>query len=363
MAFNAPDVIPNLQDHRKQDCHDKVNHRYPQPCSSRWNCRLNLANPNGRGENSLSLDANPAHFDSTPCRNRTDHRADEVRARDARVMARAEARARARAASGEEEDAPPGEEDTPRVDTYTTTADERSSGEGEGNSTEDDADELKGIFNVCRYCIASTESKPWFKLARKHFVEKPPQRKDTLPHKHSRYFLTRLCRLCEAREEQLLDELQNPQHHILPVNRQSPREQRLMTRYPNNRCRCQRTTLYVGVRCDTHRRVMWDSLKTDVLAQKAANMQFLVNSEQNDQGQRVQSTVETQMRRNHEGLWRACRCGADPVATPEEAVVMQCMGCEGIVHFPPNAGLQPAVAAENQLRENSMSAPRLFALA
>jgi hypothetical protein len=376
MAFNAPDPAPNLGNHR-QPCDDKVNHTYPQLCSSWRNCRLDFANPGREEEYSLSRDSNPPHFNSRPCRNRTAHRADEL---EERARARARARRSEDSSMGKEEDSPT--EDASTKDIYTTTADERSSREGEDNSTstpiedngnpaedednptEDDVDELKGIFNVCRYCIASTEAKRWFKLARKHFVEKPPQRKENLPNKNSRYFLTRLCRLCEVREELLLDQLQHPQHNILPVNRPSPREQSLMARYPVNRCTCQRRTLYVEVRCDMHRKVMWDCLKTDVIAQKAENRHFLVNIEQNDHGQRVQSTVETQVRRNEDGLWRACRCGADPVATTEEAVVMQCMGCEGIVHFPrEDDDLQPPVALVHQFRQNSMSTPHIFALA
>ena len=70
---------------------------------------------------------------------------------------------------------------------------------------------------------------------------------------------------------------------------------------------------------------------------------YLINTERDEHGNRVDATARTKRRRNIQQLRRACRCGADPVATIDEATVMQCMACEGIVHLRFTAGgNQPA---------------------
>jgi hypothetical protein len=75
--------------------------------------------------------------------------------------------------------------------------------------------------------------------------------------------------------------------------------------------------------------------------------------------------------RKSRGRWRACRCGAEPVATTAEATVMQCMCCTGIVHFDiVQGGPQPAFGTpppngpftHAQLIQNSITTPNRFSI-
>jgi hypothetical protein len=219
------------------------------------------------------------------------------------------------------------------------------------------------VHDVCRYCVASTEDEHWFKLANTYFSEIPPPQAES---NRSRHYLTRLCRLCEVREETLLAHIQNNAPAIQVMNLPTPAQRLLMSDWPQNRCTCERTSLYAGVRCGLHRRSKWNLERPILVAQKKRKKNFLINIEQDAQLQRIPSTQATRMRRQTNGLWRACRCGADPVATTDVAVVMQCMGCAGIVHFPPPpaGATQPAVINPNSvlLNQNSMTTPGLFAL-
>jgi len=218
--------------------------------------------------------------------------------------------------------------------------------------------------HVCRYCIAAAEAERWFKLATTYFVYKPSAGAD---NNRSRYYLTRLCRLCEAREETLLVQLLNgaPMQLQLPT----PAARRYMTEWPRNRCTCERRGLYLGVRCHPHRKMHWDDMRQFFVDQRKHNRKYLINTVRNGLGQRVDSTdLQRQTRRNN-GRFRACRCGADPVATIAQATVMQCMSCEGIVHFhtapggpQPAFGTLPPNATPFQLSQNSLSTPDLFTI-
>jgi hypothetical protein len=375
MVFNAPQPVAGLPHAHLQNCNDKVaNHSYTQPCSSFQNRRLNFVNIlDAHGvpvENSLSPDGNPVDFNSRQCHDQDEHRADQVAA----MAALAEGTPMV-----EEEDNPT--EDTSTRDTYTTTADEDSQAEDddsqaeeedsqaededsqaeeEDNSTGDEVDEPNGFFHVCRYCIAATEYEQWFKLANTYLLKKPKPESET---NRSRHFLTRLCRLCEVREETLLGHLQTnaPATRVMNLPTQAQRD--LMAHWPDNRCTCLRTALYNDTRCGTHRRPQWEREKPALLARRARKKNYLIDIEQNAHGRRIPSTPATQLRRRLNRLWRACRCGADPVATLDAAVVMQCMGCEGIVHVRPG-GTQPAVitASRYERRQNFYTTPGLFVL-
>jgi hypothetical protein len=403
MVFNAPQPVAGLPHAHLQNCNDKVaNHSYTQPCSSFQNHRLNFVNIlDAQGvpvENSLSPDGNPVDFSSRQCHNQDEHRADQVAAMAA--LAEGTPMVEEEDALAEEKDNPT--EDTSTRDTYATTADDDSQAEDddsqaedddsqaedddsqaededgpaededgpaededgpaedEDNSTGDEVDEPDGFFHVCRYCIAATEYEQWFKLANTYLLKKPKPEAET---NRSRHFLTRLCRLCEVREETLLGHLQTnaPATRVMNLPTQAQRD--LMAHWPDNRCTCLRTALYNGIRCGTHRRPQWEREKPALLARRARKKNYLIDIEQNAHRHRIPSTPATQLRRRLNRLWRACRCGADPVATLDAALVMQCMSCEGIVHVRPG-GTQPAVitTSRSERRQNSYTTPGLFVL-
>lgn len=220
-------------------------------------------------------------------------------------------------------------------------------------------------FNVCRYCVAAAEDERWFKLATTYFTKKPPAAAED---NRSRYYLTRLCRLCEHREETLLAQLDGTApNSIPPQSLPTLAARRSMADWPSNRCVCERNTLYSGVKCLPHRREFWDRQRPNYARDKARNKQYLIHTVR-DGNQRVDATVDEMDQRRANGLWRACRCGEDPVATTAEAVVMQCMSCEGIVHFrgvpggpQPAFGTPPTPAPTPlEVSQNSLTTPRLF---
>jgi hypothetical protein len=264
----------------------------------------------------------------------------------------------------EDEDSQAEDEDIQAEDEDIQAEDEDSSAEDEENSAGDEVNEPDGFFHICRYCIAATEYEPWFKQANTYLLKKPKPQAET---NNSRHFLTRLCRLCEIREVELLGHLEDNEPAIRTMRLPTQAQRALMAHWPDNRCTCLRTALYNGIRCATHRRPQWEREKPALLARRARNKNTLINLERNAHGLWIQSTPATQLRRRLNSLWRACRCGADPVATTDEAVVMQCMGCAGIVHPPPTPGApQPAVItpapSRYERRQNFYRTPHLFVL-
>lgn len=227
-------------------------------------------------------------------------------------------------------------------------------------------------FHVCRYCIAAAEDERWFRLATTYFRNKPPAAAED---NRSRYYLTRLCRLCEHREETLLSQLlpSNAPHAAAnpmpPQNLPTQIARNFMAEWPSNRCTCEKKSLYLGIRCLPHRRDFWDFRRSRIAREKTRNKNYLINTSRLG-GQRVNATEGKMDDRRRDGLWRACRCGNDPVATTAEATVMQCMACEGIVHFDiiqggpqPAFGTPPTPApTPREVSENSLSTPRLFSI-
>jgi hypothetical protein len=208
---------------------------------------------------------------------------------------------------------------------------------------------------VCRYCIDYTENEHWFRLADTYFRSKVPAHVEN--NGRSRYYLTRLCSLCEWREHQLQLQLQHGGAMAPPLPPQHYRN--LMAQWPVNTCICLRNSIYRGVRCLQHRREMWDTMRPEFNEQKNLNRRYLINIEKDAAEQRVPSTQATRIHRINHALWRACRCGADPVATVAQAMVMQCMCCEGIVHFGTPPPMVPP-PAPHLLRQNSLTTPGLF---
>jgi hypothetical protein len=224
--------------------------------------------------------------------------------------------------------------------------------------------------DVCRYCIAAAEDQLWFRRARDYIVMNNPPTTNN-ENNRSPHYLTRLCRLCEHREEILLDQLLPSAPNPLPLQYHPTQAQKdLMNSWPKNRCTCEKKGLYNGTRCLPHRKKFWEEFKKQNAAKRRRNRTYLINIEQGPNRTRIPSTAAHRDNRVTRKLYRACRCGADPVATLEEAVVMQCMACQGIVHFDATPGgtqpdfLTPPAAAHNavDLAMNSLTTPNRFAL-
>jgi len=199
---------------------------------------------------------------------------------------------------------------------------------------------------MCRYCIAATEDQKWFRKAYDYIATNNPPTGGSESNRSSHY-LTRMCRLCEYREEILLAQLggRPPNAPNVPIppwivplqNHPTQAELDWSSSWPSNRCTCEKKGLYNGILCLPHRKKHWEDFKKQNDVKRRHNRNYLINTERDGNGNRVNVTPQTIARRRPNllrRLHRACRCGEDPVDTLAEATVMQCMACEGIVHLP-----------------------------
>lgn len=205
---------------------------------------------------------------------------------------------------------------------------------------------------MCRYCIAAAEDQPWFRNAYEYIAANNPPLTLNEENNRSSHYLTRMCRLCEYREEILLVQLGGrapgaplvaPPPGLVPLQTNPTQTQiDFASDWPTNRCTCEKLGLYNGILCLPHRKRHWQEFKKHNDRRRTRNRMYLINTERDGEGNRIDATALTKRHRNTRKLRRACRCGADPVATIDEATVMQCMACEGIVHlrFTPG-GTQP----------------------
>ena len=234
---------------------------------------------------------------------------------------------------------------------------------------------------MCRYCIAAAEDQIWFRDAYEYIAANNPTLNDE--NNRSTHYLTRMCRLCEYREEILLTQLGHRAPGappgalppgLVPLQTNPTQTQiNFASHWPTNRCTCEKKGLYNGILCLPHRQRHWKDFKKQNDRRRTRNRMYLINTERDDAGYRVDATARTKRYRNAQKLRRACRCGADPVATIDEATVMQCMACEGIVHLrftpggsqpvpltPPNIGNRPPSSLA--LVMNSLATPDEFTI-
>jgi len=228
---------------------------------------------------------------------------------------------------------------------------------------------------ICRYCIAATEDQQWFKLAQKYFVAKQPRDSHS---NVSRHFLTRLCRVCEEREMILLNQRNQNDNALRPPL--PPLAQRnAMVDWPRNTCTCKKAALDPSTRCRPHRREHYAATMPRLNAQRVANREWLQRVELDATGtprfrenpddiRRLDIHREGERRRGRlqrPQLMRACRCGADPVGDVDQAQVLLCMSCEGIVHVhhPPEFDAPPLPPTPpHLLLMNSYTRPDMFRL-
>lgn len=307
--FNAPALRAGANRNQAPDCSDKPRHRYANPCSSQWNYQLNFA-PDSRQPDGASAD-----FQPFICDDQDKHQRAAERSQPGVV-----------------------------IDNHL----------------------------VCRYCVAATEDKRWFREASEHITRRPlaqqnQQYADITVHHRSRYYLTRLCRLCEHREKALLTQLRRSGNNALPIDPDDlppEDEQDLMEDWPVNRCTC-RLGLELGDYCDKHRWECWDEYRKEHSKVKAKSKKFLERIDLVN-GVTIEASSALRLHRDRNQLWRACRCGADPIADVRQAEVMQCMACEGIVHldlqrYPTTIAPDPTPAHHERVRENGITHPHLFA--
>ena len=194
-------------------------------------------------------------------------------------------------------------------------------------------------FTVCANCVGATEGEHWFKLAKAKMANDPPDNKPGGRRETKRWrgFWTRMCRLCERREQYLIKAREGQPGHI-PVAHPPQAVQDQMKDYPRNTCTCE-WHFKQPRRCRQHFRLHWLALKPTLEHQRNMNMEWLRTSSLHPAGQHLWTANQTRLNNRYyirnRCMLRACRCGRE--VTQRDPEVYQCMACEGIIETTPMA--------------------------
>ena len=222
-------------------------------------------------------------------------------------------------------------------------------------------------FSVCPYCLQDIATHAWWLQARARMVKPPPfalptaaNFATTLETGAWRGFLTRMCRLCERREQYLYHQ-RTAAVGLMPIA--APANIDNMMQYPRSTCTCL-AVLERHRLCIRHRRNRWDTDRPQLLAARTMRMNWLTNTALTRHGQGGPAGVLATagpnkiFRRNTVRTYRACRCGAEVVRTPSPPEVYFCMGCNGTVQV--TAMPLPLTPATAQEQRNSHTHPQDF---
>jgi hypothetical protein len=301
--FVAPPARAGAGHHRLTDCDDRANHtggyQYNQPCSSDGNYRYNF-DPTSKKPQRMRV-----HFWHHPC---------DVKSR---------LRQRPR--------------------------------------------ERHHCYGVCRYCVAAVERHPWHTAVVNDFQGLQPHNSTS---NNTNHFLTRMCGICEEREIRLLNQRTNVNNavgHVAPP--QAMQDE--MEDYPENSCTCKKAILDTRHLCLGHRREHYFAKIPQLHAKRDLNRTWLQSIERVG-GRLVRRTGAAQLRALNDRrtgvvgggpiLLRACRCGEEPIDDIQEARVLQCMSCQGIVHVTPINPPQACHPTPAQLLHNSHTSQWKFRL-
>lgn len=216
-------------------------------------------------------------------------------------------------------------------------------------------------YSVCHHCNNMYKNTQWYKVAVSRIERKPPAPKAELDH--WRGFLTRMCTLCEQREQYLVASRRLGGVRSVALNLPDLADRARMKNYPVNTCTC-RHTIDEGRLCRRHRKDQWDRARARVVAQRNANMTWLHESAHyggyplggNDFLRRASERRRTDrdLSRNN-CIKRGCRCGRE--VTAAEPQVYQCMACQGIVQVTEMSNMHIIANPPNALQQvNSSSA-------
>lgn len=186
-------------------------------------------------------------------------------------------------------------------------------------------DQLHGPhFQVCGYCRDHIKYERWMQRALTRIGDYPPDN-ETADYPG---FLTRMCRLCQEREQLLVRGRWGAAGGlVLPP---MPANTNEMNDFPTNTCTC-KWHLRRGVFCLEHRKSIVQQAMEALTATRNVTLAFLQDSALNQATGVTHRTLrERRVGREDACLYRACRCGRDPVPMAQ-ATVFQCMACEGVV--------------------------------
>lgn len=181
-------------------------------------------------------------------------------------------------------------------------------------------------FTVCGNCVEMTEHSKWYTMAKKRMVEAPPEAGDETTR--WRGFWTRLCRLCEHREQFLWHERQG--HIGLAIA--APPNSNATQQYPDNTCTCVAELTPPGKRCAPHWKDYWDLTRPPLVAARIANREWLRTVARDAAGVLCRASNARLLARwtnLNNTYYRGCRCGRD-IQSNLVPLVYLCMACEGI---------------------------------
>jgi hypothetical protein len=219
---------------------------------------------------------------------------------------------------------------------------------------------------VCYHCTRMSENLQWYKLAYARIIRQPPAPANET--NQWRGFLTRMCVLCEQREQYLIASRRLGGVVTVPQLAPPPAQRLLMQDYPFNTCTCLKT-LNQGRRCRDHRKDHWDQIRPRLVQQRNLNKRWLFETvEYAPPPANVRlglRTASAARRLNRTSLApgfgsRGCRCGRE--VTTAAPAMWQCMACEGIVEVTGTHMTNPMVLAappnaQQQVNSASVGAP------
>ena len=184
---------------------------------------------------------------------------------------------------------------------------------------------------LCYHCNRILENEMWYKLAAARIMREPPTPANET--NHWRGFLTRMCQLCERREQYLIFARWN--WAVVPPLAPAPAQRALMYDYPWNTCTC-KNRLDDGVLCRPERQDHWNTLRDQLVQRRNDAKNWLFRIAIGTPPLRPLHLRTAKRRRRerrialtHQHCLRACRCGDE--VTDQAPVVWQCMACEGII--------------------------------
>lgn len=225
-------------------------------------------------------------------------------------------------------------------------------------------------FNVCGNCTEMTEQQHWYKLAKARMEKAPPDRAQET--NRWRDFWTRLCQLCEEREQLLVHQRNGTGANLFAIA--PPGNQNQMVNYPVNTCICLNDGLAREKYCKPHRKVHWDSIRTGnngMVQVRNRNKEWLRTVAVDNNGVLCRASAARLVSRagaDPNRYNRGCRCGRE-INPNNNAQVYLCMVCEGIwevqamawppVKPPTNAHLTHGMTVDaHGNRELRLSRPR-----
>jgi hypothetical protein len=191
-----------------------------------------------------------------------------------------------------------------------------------------------GAFTVCGNCIDGIKYEHWYKLAKARITKSPPgsifiNNRARHDRETNRWlgFRTRLCGLCEKREQYLIIRRQG-QISLLTRNPPPAAERARMENYPTNTYACL-SDLNASKRCGEHRRSRFFNTLVHL---RNVNKEWLRTTTISLDRTATWTANAIRLERRKR-MTNGCLLRGREVVDGRPPKVLQCMACEGIIQI------------------------------